>query len=293
MNLDVVKSACTLKMGKAALLARKFSPEILTVVGVTGVVAAGVMVARSSFKAIPVIEELKSEKALIKENPDRFEGSSKAQALLHVHAKAGLGLAKVYGPAITLGLASLTCLVSAHGLLRKRNAALAAAYKTVEESFNKYRERVTEELGEDQERDIFKGLKEEEITNEKGEKEIIKTPIDPNEISGYAVYFDELNVNWDKEPEYNKTWLLGVQAQLNDRLKAYGHVFLNELYTALDIPRTKAGQIVGWTKDGNGDGFIDLGIFNPNNMMAREFVNGHERSILIDPNVDGVILDAI
>ena len=293
MNLGNIKTACTLTLGKASLLTRKYSPEILTAVGVVGVVSAGVMIARSSFKAQPILEELKNDKELIRNNPEKFDSQSKAQSLIHIHANAAFKLAKVYGPAVTLGLASLTCLVSAHGIMRKRNAAIAAAYKTIEESYNKYRERVADEIGESKEVDIFKNLKEEEVVDENGENHVVKAPIDPNTISGYAVFFDELNPNWDKEPEYNKTWLLGVQAQLNDKLKARGVVFLNELYSVLDLPITKAGQIVGWRKDGDGDGFIDLGIFDRTNMQAREFVNGYESSILIDPNVDGVIWDAI
>jgi hypothetical protein len=75
-------------------------------------------------------------------------------------------------------------------------------------------------------------------------------------------------------------------------LQARGHVFLNEVYDALGIPRSQAGAVVGWVR-GQGDGYIDFGLFNSENDRARDFVNGYERSILLDFNVNGVIYDLI
>ena len=65
-------------------------------------------------------------------------------------------------------------------------------------------------------------------------------------------------------------------------------MFLNDVYKMLGMDPTTAGQIVGWVV-GNRDSFIDFGIYNPDNERARLFVNGGERSILLDFNVDGVI----
>lgn len=74
-------------------------------------------------------------------------------------------------------------------------------------------------------------------------------------------------------------------------LHARGHIFLNEVYDVLGIPRTQAGNVVGWalTSD-NGDNFVDFGIFEARNA---DFVNGYEYSALLDFNVDGVIFDLI
>ena len=77
-------------------------------------------------------------------------------------------------------------------------------------------------------------------------------------------------------------------------LHARGHVFLNEVYDALGIPRSKEGSVVGWVLNGEGDGYVDFGIFSdPDNQSLRDFVNGREGSILLDFNVDGVIWDRI
>ena len=82
------------------------------------------------------------------------------------------------------------------------------------------------------------------------------------------------------------------QAYANDKLKANGYLFLNEVYDMLGIPKSKAGQVVGWIYDpenGTGDNYVDFGIYNVNREAARDFVNGYERTILLDFNVDGNI----
>ena len=61
----------------------------------------------------------------------------------------------------------------------------------------------------------------------------------------------------------------------------------------LGIPRTKAGQVVGWIFDKDnpiGDNYVDFGLLNTQN---EDFVNGYKRSVLLDFNVDGMILDRI
>ena len=83
---------------------------------------------------------------------------------------------------------------------------------------------------------------------------------------------------------------------MNDRLKAHGHVFLNEAYTALGFQPTKEGQIVGWVYDEKnpvGDNFIDFGIYDLNNIANCRFLDGIEKGLLLDFNVDGPILDMI
>ena len=84
------------------------------------------------------------------------------------------------------------------------------------------------------------------------------------------------------------------QAYANEKLKAKGYLFLNDVYKMLGIPATKAGQIVGWIYDEKnpiGDNFVDFGLYDMNKPVVRDFVNGYERTILLDFNVDGNILE--
>lgn len=296
-NPSAIKTLCTNKAGRLGLNIQKFSPEILTVAGVVGVVGTAVLVGRATLKSVPVVENLREEKLLLKDAlvEGKFEQSEYNKHLTGVYVKNGLQIAKMYTPALTLGLASIACLLGAHGIMKKRNAAMAAAYKAVEETLNKYRDRVRNELGEEQERDLYHGLVEKEIVNpETDKKEIVKTAGDPNEYSGYARFFDETNVHWEKTNEYNLLFLRAQQNYANDLLQARGHLFLNEVYNALGLPHTEAGAVVGWilNKD-TSDNFVDFGIFDPTNERAREFVNGYEPGILLDFNVDGLIFNKI
>jgi hypothetical protein len=183
--------------------------------------------------------------------------------------------------------------------MRKRNLAVIAAYKAVEQGFSDYRKRVISELGEEKDREFRYGIKKEKITvtetDEKGKEKktekIIET-IDPNNHSPYAVFFDESSIHWTKTAEYNKLFLQTQQNFANDLLHSRKHIFLNEVYDMLGLPRTQAGAVVGWVK-GHGDDYVDFGIFDRESEKARDFVNGYERSILLDFNVAGVIYDLI
>lgn len=114
-----------------------------------------------------------------------------------------------------------------------------------------------------------------------------------DDVSQYARFFDEGCPGWNKDSEYNLMFLKQQQMYANDLLKKRGHIFLNEIYDMLGIPRTKAGAVVGWVYDENnpiGDNYINFGITDERNA---NFVNGYEKSVLLDFNVDGNILDRI
>ena len=107
--------------------------------------------------------------------------------------------------------------------------------------------------------------------------------------SPYGFKFDENSAGWDRSREGNIYFLKLTQDYLNDLLKHRGHLFLNEVYDRLGIPRRAIGQCVGWIyneNNPNGDNFVDLDIFNERN-------NNDENVFILDPNVDGYILDKI
>ena len=117
--------------------------------------------------------------------------------------------------------------------------------------------------------------------------------LDEQIFSQYARFFDDVCVGWTKEAEYNKAYLMNTQKYMNDKLRANGYLFLNDVYDTLGIPRTKAGQIVGWIYNEEhpiGDNFVDFGLTSERN---RNFINGFENVALLDFNVDGNILDLI
>lgn len=296
LNVNTIKLAGTKSVSRSLLIAKKYSPEVLTAVGVVGVVASAVLASKATLKLEATVEDITNDinfnknRRLVEGHEDYTDTEyQKDMARAYVQATKEIG--KLYGPSVTLGLASIGCIVGAHGIMRKRNVALAAAYKAVETSFAEYRKRVVEELGEDQESDIRRGVREEEVVQD-GKKTIIKT-VDARGISQYARFFDELSTSWKDTAEYNLMFLRTQQNHANDMLIARGHVFLNEVYDMLGIPRTKAGSVVGWVVSKEGDNFVDFGMYDLKNEKAREFVNGIEKAILLDFNVDGVVYDKL
>ena len=286
---------------------QKHSPEILAGVGVVGVVASTVMACKATMKLNDILEESKETRDKIKEvenNPvyeDKYTPEDAKKDLTINYMQTSMKIAKLYAPAVLLGSASLGCLLASNDILRKRNAALSAAYMTVDKGFKEYRQRVAERFGEEVEKEIRYNIKAEEIettvVNEDGSevtiKETVKT-MDPNLYSDYARFFDEYNPNWQNDPEYNLMFLKSQQQYANDLLIARGRLFLNEVYDMLGMERSKAGQVVGWVyneANPSGDNFVDFGIYDLHKERTRAFVNGLEPSILLDFNVDGNIWD--
>ena len=113
-------------------------------------------------------------------------------------------------------------------------------------------------------------------------------------VSQYARIFDDSCVGWTRDPEYNMNFLKNQQKYCNDKLKAKGHLFLNDVYDLLGLPRTTAGTMVGWVYNEEkpiGDNFVDFGLFDSNDERNSDFINGYRNTAILDFNVDGNILN--
>lgn len=302
-----ITTKVTRGLNKAGFQLKKHSPEILIVAGVAGAVTSAVMACKATTKLNDILEESKEQVDEIHEAiehpenlPEEYTEEDGKKDLTIVYTQTAVKLLKLYGPSIVLGGLSITAILTSNNIIRKRNIAIAAAYTAVDKSFKDYRGRVVERFGKDLDRELRYNIKKEEveetIVDEKtGKEKTIKKTIDvANEVSEFAKFFDDGCTGWTKDPELNLAFLLKQQAFANDKLKANGYLYLNEVYDMLGIPRTKAGQIVGWIYDEKnpiGDNYVDFGIFDSNKVKNRDFVNGYERTILLDFNVDGNILN--
>ena len=300
----------TRRFNRLGLKFKKHTPEILVVSGVIGTVVSTVMACKATTKIDEVLAEQKKNiektKNYVAENgySEKYTEKDYKKDLSIFYGKSGIELAKLYTPSIVLGVASITSILAGHNILHKRNVAIAAAYTAVDKGFKDYRNRVIERFGEELDKELKYNIKAKEIEEivkdektgkEKVEKKTVNVA-DPNEFSDYARFFDDGCTGWTKDPEYNLMFLKDQQRYANDLLKSKGYLFLNDVYDMLGIPRSKAGQCVGWIYDEKypvGDNFVDFGIYDIYNEKARDFVNGYERTILLDFNVDGDILDML
>lgn len=297
-------------LNKVGLLAKKHSPAILMGVGAVGVVASTVMACKATLKVNEVLEETKDTVEKIHEcketMPEKYSEQDAKKDLITTYTHTGVKLAKLYGPAVIVGVASLGCMLTSHRILTKRNVALAAAYTAVDKSFKQYRSRVVERFGEQLDKELKYNIKAKEIeetaTDENGNEQTVKSTkfvINPSDISEYARFFEEYtkdekgnvvkNTYWNESPEDNLIFLKQVERFCNQKLRIKGVLFLNDVYEALGLPISKAGQVVGWVyneKEPVGDNYVDFGLYK-DNLSYSDFVNGYDNAILLDFNVDG------
>lgn len=308
-NKTEIIATLTRTLNRTGLKIKKHSPEILIATGTVGIVTSTVMACKATLKVEEIVDEAKEKIDTIHQvsaDPTMAEKYSEEDGkkdLAIVYTQTAVKFIKLYGPSVTIGVASLACMIGSNHILNKRNAALAAAYAAVDKSFKEYRGRVIERFGKQMDRELRYNIKAQEIEettfDANGKETITKKTVDvmdPNSYSQYAIVFDDSNEGWDPDPERSKYFLIQQQNWANERLKSRGHLFLNEVYDMLGAKRTKAGAQVGWVydeKNCEGDNFVDFGIFDTNSPKARDFVNGIEKVIVLDFNVDGYILDMI
>jgi hypothetical protein len=294
--MKFVPEAIGRQVARRALVAQKASPEVLLGAGIIGLVGSTVLACRATLKMEHVLDDAQTKLEMAKtlEHPDYSEKDRSRDVSL-IYFQSSVKIIKLYAPAIIVGGISIYALTSSHRIMTRRNMALTAAYGALEKGFNQYRSRVIDKYGEEVDRDLRYGTELVEIEDEKTGKKKTVTRVGPEDPSIYARFFDPVSTSWSRDPEYNMIFLKCQQNYANDLLRARGHVFLNEVYDMLGLPRSQAGAVVGWvmSKNGETDNFVNFGVFDGREQVARDFVNGREGAILLDFNVDGVIYDKI
>ena len=229
--------------------ASKRSPEILTGIGIAGMITTTILAVRATPKALELIEEQKEEESV--DELSSFEVVKVAW--------------KPYIPAIITCVASTACLIGASSVNTKRNAALATAYKLSETALSEYRDKVVETIGEKKERIVRDKVAEERVK---------KNPVSKNEViitgNGKTLCFDPISGRYfmcsietikRAENELNKQMLHDIS----------GYVSLNEFYDELGLDHTSVGDDLGW----NTDQLIDI------NFSSQLNDNG-EPSVVLD-----------
>lgn len=205
----------------------KRSPEILTGIGIAGMITTTVLAVRATPKALQLIEE--------KKNDDWVDELSPLEVVKTAW--------KPYVPAAVTGVASVACLIGASSVNAKRNAALATAYKLSETALSEYREKVIETIGE---------KKEKTVRDKVAEERVKKNPVSKSEVivtnNGTTLCFDPISARYFKssidkikraENELNKQMLHDIS----------GYVSLNDFYDELGLDHTSVGDDLGWNVD--------------------------------------------
>ena len=252
--------AITRAANKVWLSLKKHSPEILLGFGIAGGITGAVMACRATTKLDEVLKDAKFEIRSIKhemevrEHADVYSEEDAKKDLALVYSKAALDVAKLYAPSLAVGGFSITCILSSHNIMSKRNVALSAAYDLASASFKDYRNRVVNRFGEQVDKELRYNTVSEKVeettTDENGKTKKVKSVVEISEPDGYRTFFfDELSPSYTKDRDYNLMWLKSQQAFMNDKLRAKGYVFLNEVREMIGYPPSKDGQMAGWIWD--------------------------------------------
>lgn len=295
-------------LSKAGFKIKKHSPEILIVAGVVGTVVSAVMACKATTKLSTILDKVSEDVESVhnaetnEELAEEYTPEDAKKDMTIIYAHAAWDLTKLYAPSVALGAISIASILTSHKIMVKRNVALAAAYATIDKSFKEYRHRVVERFGENVDKELRYNIKakqiEETTTDENGKKKKNKKTIEvagPLGHSDYARFFDESSRLWEKNGEYNLMFLRAQQQRANDMLRSRGFLFLNEVYRMLGIQETVAGQCVGWVFDRSestiGDNYVDFGIMEIDREAQENPDEEPERTILLDFNVDGNIMN--
>ena len=298
----------TRAFNKGALTLKKHAPTILVVAGVVGGVTSTVLACKATLKAKDVTVETKKKVKKIHEAVERgcteigevYNVEDSKKDLTIVYTQTGLEYAKLYAPAAIVGTLSAVAIFASHRTMNNRYLAASAAYMAEHTAFKEYKERVAKRFGEELNKELKYDIQEKEVEetviNEDGTESKVKKTVQVANVqhSPYARFFDEFNSTyWERDAEYNRMFLHRQQDFANDLLREKGFLFLNDVYKMLGMDISKAGQHVGWVYDGEGDGYVDFGIFDNiyNDENKQAFVNCKEKSILLDFNVDGDIYE--
>lgn len=218
-------------VNKARGTLAKHSPEILTGIGIAGMISTTVLAVKATPKAIRILEEEREKR----EDDD-------------ISAVDTVKLCwKPYIPAAITGTVSVACLIGASSVNARRNAALATAYTLSETALSEYREKVVETIGE---------KKEKEVRDKIAKDKVEKNPVSKTEVivtgKGNTLCYDALGGGYFRS-DYDH--IKKTENLLNRKLLNEMYVSLNELYDELGINRTRLGDDLGWNMD---DGYIEI-----------------------------------
>lgn len=248
MNKEsILKFFKTIKAGTI-----KHSPEIMTGIGIAGMVTTTVLAVKATPKALMLINSKKQE--MFEElDPSEIPGNNTNYKDLQLKPIEVIKIAwKPYIPAVVTCVASVTCLIGASSVNAKRNAALATAYELSKTALTEYKEKVVETVGE----------KKEEIIREKvAQKKVDNNPVSKSEVimtgSGDVLFLEPVSMRYFKSDIENIRKIINdLNYRLTTGMEEY--ISLSELYDEIGLTHTAQSDDIGWNIYRDGQINIDF-----------------------------------
>lgn len=283
----------------------KHAPTILSVTASAGVIATGYLAWKAGTRFEDVEgrdwdrrkECLRNADTIPDEDVPKIERKNRILFILDT--------VRTVAPAAIVGAATITMIYFSNSISKKRLAAMGAAYATLQTAFDGYKRTMVEALGKESVDKILKpklpnvGKSAEEIlsSDNKSDAAYVSDAVvnSLKALSPYArIIAEESSTCWDPNEDYTSQNLAAVQLWANRRLERKGHLFLNEIFDQLGLSRTREGSVVGWLKNGEGDGYVSFGDFDASiYRVPSDDYTRVDSNFIVDFNVDGVIWDKI
>lgn len=291
MNLNKI----TRLFNRQLFVIKKHIPDILTVVGIGGVLTGTVLACKATTRIKPIIDDHEDKVTYIHVVDDKIlPKNEKGRELLKVYGETGVELLKLYGPAIAVNICSILCIVSSDKKMKRNTLALGAGYSALMNEYLSYRKRVADKYGKDAELELYRG--DRYLVEKNEEENSVNIRVNRMDIGEYTKLFDETSRYYTKTPAINFAFLRKKQEEANHLLKIRGYLFYNEVLKMLDLPLVSEGDYIGWVYDNNmivGNNYVDFGLTDFTSESVRYFINGRESVVMLNFNLDGYIYDSI
>ena len=218
----------------------KRSPEILTGIGIAGMIGTTVMAVKATPKAVKLIEQYKKE-----EHTDEITPVEAVKVTW-----------KCYVPAAITGVASVGCLIKAVSINTRRNAALVTAYNLSKNALEEYQAKVVENIGEKKEKIIH-----DQIAQDKIEKD----PVQNHEVivteKGNTLCYDAAFGRYFRS---DQDTIIRAMNEINRKIFA-GDMYasVNDFYSELGLPPIDMGYQLGWNIDDRGLEVLFSAVLSP------------------------------
>lgn len=281
----------TATVSKVTFKVEQKAPEICLAIGIAGVLTATVIACKATLSLPDIIDETKEQEEELKaeakntvtveEDGDIQEEADSDRELKNkirkLYVTAGFNIAKLYIPAAIIGSIALALILKSHFTLVSRNIALAAGYAALVKEFEEYRKNVIRRYGENVDKELRFNINSDEI----------KDAIDNDEEKSTAILpvrtrflFDETTSDlWQRSVVYNVDLLSLCEHNLNELLRAKGHLFVNNALEELHMAPIQSGQDNGWYYDPKVE----------HKIVLTTYVLEDNSGIWIDFNIDGDI----
>lgn len=233
------------KMAKKVV--QKKSPEILTGLGIAGMITTVVLAVKATPKALDLIDE-EVEKQNRKLSQEAYDsGYSTAKQINKLKPVETVKVAwKPYIPALLLGGASVGCLIGANTVSARRHAALYSAYELSKTAYNELNEKVTEVVGEKKVTEIKQKLAEDKVNKVSPEGTIEKKSNVVIAGDGDTWFIDAMS----NQPFLSSKNKLDAAAnELNRKMRSDMYVSLSQFYDEVGIEHTGTSDYIGWRID--------------------------------------------